>query len=71
MSERDIEKTAKDVHDEVDEARHRTIAGAEHAKRDIAGDALTPGERLKSATNEAKHDVEAEIDHLKRDVRDS
>lgn len=60
----------KNVRDTVDEAKHRTIADAERARRETLGDEMTPGEKVKSGANEAKHRVEAEIDKGKREVRE-
>jgi hypothetical protein len=59
-----------DVRDTVNEARHRGEAEAERAKRETAGDALTPGEKVGSALNEGKERTLAEIDKAKRDLRD-
>lgn len=67
--ERDIDKTAKNVRDGVDELGHRTNAELEQTKRDVAGDTMTPGEKAKSMTNQAKEQVEAGIDRAKRDIR--
>ena len=69
--ERDIDKTAKDVRDSVDELGHRTNANLEQTKRDVAGDAMTPGEKAKSMTNQAKNQVQADLDRAKRDIRNT
>lgn len=67
--ERDIDKTAKNIRDGVDEIGHRANADAEQTKRDVAGDAMTPGEKAKSMTNQAKNEVQADVDRAKRDIR--
>lgn len=70
MSDRELHKAAGDARDAVHEVEHRTVAEAERLKRDVAGDEMTPGEKLKSGANEAKHRVAAEVDKTKREVRD-
>ncbi|MGH7661300.1 MAG: hypothetical protein ACRENA_10360 [Vulcanimicrobiaceae bacterium] len=67
--ERELEKAAKNMHDAVDEAKHRSAAGMERAKRDSDPGTMTEGERLRSALNETRHNVEAEVDEGKRDIR--
>jgi hypothetical protein len=69
MSE--IEKTVKDLRDTVKEGVHRGEAEGEHAKRTVAGDAMTPGEKAGSVANEAVSDTKAEIDKAKRSIRDA
>jgi len=69
MSE--LEKAAKDLGDSVKEVAHRSEAEGERAKRSVAGDAMTPGEKVGSVANEVKSDIEADIDRGKRSVRDS
>jgi hypothetical protein len=59
-----------DVRDTINEAGHRSEAEGERAKREVAGDALTPGEKAASVLNEGKERVLAEVDKTKRDVRD-
>lgn len=70
MSDRKLHDAAEDARDATHEAAHRTVAEAERLKRDVAGDEMTPGEKLRSGANEAKHRVEAEVDKTKREVRD-
>ncbi len=65
----DIVKTIDNVKDAISEAGHRGAAEAEQAKRDVAGDELTPGENLASMANQAKHSIAAEVDAAKVDVR--
>ncbi len=65
-----VKHGVEDVKDRVSEAGHKTAAEGEQAKRDVAGDTLTPGETASSVLNQGKENVEAGIDHVKRDVRD-
>jgi hypothetical protein len=57
------------VKDSISEAGHKSTAEAEAARRDVAGDTMTPGEKLGSMANEAKNNVQAEIDHSKVEAR--
>ena len=66
-----IKKAVDNVADAVNEAGHKSTADAEHAKRDVAGDAMTPGENAKSVLNEGKENLLGGIDHAKRDVREN
>ena len=65
-----VKHGAADVKDYVSEAGHRGAAEGEQAKRDVAGDTMTPGEKLGSVLNQGKENLEAGVDHTKRDVRD-
>ncbi len=67
----EIKKTVDNVGDAINEATHRTNAAGEHAKREAAGDALTPSEKIGSVVNEGKEKVLAEVDRTKRDVREN
>jgi hypothetical protein len=58
-----------DVKDAANEVKHRTIAEAEHAKREVLGNDMTAGEKVKSGLNEAKNRAQAELDKIKREVR--
>ena len=60
-----------DVKDYASEAGHRGAAAGEQAKRDAAGDTLTPGEQVGSVLNQGKENLAAGIDHAKRDIRDA
>ncbi|HTU81218.1 MAG TPA: hypothetical protein VMF61_03760 [Candidatus Acidoferrales bacterium] len=64
-----LDNTRKNVRDTVDEAMHRSAAEGERARRDIEGDAMTPGEKVTSVADEAKHRTEAGMDHAKRKLR--
>ena len=66
-----VKGTIDDARDAIHEGSHRSAADGERAKREIAGDEMTPGERAGSAVNEAKHRAEAEVDRIKRDLRHS
>jgi hypothetical protein len=48
------------------ELSHRVKAGAERAKRDVFGDVMTAGQKLKSGVKEAGHRVAAEVERAKR-----
>lgn len=67
--EHSIDKGVKNIKDSVTEGMHRSAAEGEQAKRDVAGDRMTPGETVKSVANQAKQTVQAEYDATKRDVR--
>jgi len=61
----------EDVKDAVNEGKHRSEAEAEHAKREVAGDELTPGEYADSVAKESVSRVQGGLDHAKRNVRDT
>ncbi len=65
----EIVTEAKNARDLADETLHRAVAGAEHAKRDHAGDAMTMNEKIASGANEIKQRTEAELDAAKRKLR--
>ena len=67
----DLRKTVDNVKDAFNEAGHKANADAEQAKRDLAGDALTPGERVGSVANQAKEATLAGVDHAKQDLRNN
>ncbi len=64
-----VKKTTDNVRDSLHEAGHRSAAEGERAKRDVAGNELTVGEKTGSALNEAKHRTQAEIDAAKQRLR--
>ncbi len=66
-----ISKAIDDVADTVKEGVHRTAAEGERAKRDVAGDTMTPGERAGSVINEAGDELKAGVERARRNVRDS
>jgi hypothetical protein len=59
------------ITDKVNELGHNANAEAESAKRDVAGDTMTPGEQLGSIVNEGKERVLAGVDGAKADARNS
>lgn len=65
----EVNKIADNVKDTVNEAGHRSDAEAEQAKRDVAGDTMTPGEKISSVANEATNRVQAGVDHAKVEAR--
>lgn len=67
----DLKKAEKDAKDRIHEAEHRTKAGIEHAKRDVAGDAMTTGEKVKSFLHEDAENTKAGVDKAKRKLRDN
>lgn len=66
-----IKHGAENVKDAVSEAGHRSAADGEQAKRDIAGDQMTAGEKVGSVFNQGKETVQADVDAAKRDVRNN
>ncbi len=78
MSKDFLDKTADSAKRAVDDAKdliheggHRSAAEMEKARRDMAGDDLTAGEKARSVVDEAKQRVQAEVDAVKRKVRDN
>jgi hypothetical protein len=67
----DINKLGKDVGDAIKEGVHRGEADSERAKRTVAGDEMTPGEKAGSIAKEIGSDVKADIDKSKRTIRDN
>ncbi len=65
----ELVKTVDNVKDAISEIGHRTEAAGEQAKRDVAGDTMTPTEQIGSVFNQAKNNVQAEVDATKQDVR--
>lgn len=65
-----IKRTVDDARDRVHESAHRGEAETERVRRDVAGDAMNPGEKAGSVANEAKNRAQAEIDKMKRELRD-
>jgi len=66
-----FDKVVDNVKDRIDEAKHRSEAETERAKRDVAGQDMTASEKIKSVAKEGGHDVAADWDKTKRDVRDN
>lgn len=65
----ELNKVVGNVKDAVNEAKHRTDAQAEQAKRDLDGDEMTTTEKAGSMLNQTKSTFQADGDALKRDVR--
>ena len=65
----DLKNLVGAVKDTVSEAGHKSTAEAEHARRDAAGDTLTPSEKAASLANEAKNNIQAGVDHAKVEAR--
>jgi len=65
----EIKNAAGVVKDSISEAAHKAAAEGEHARRDIAGDTMTPGEKVGSVVNETKNNVQAGVDHAKVEAR--
>jgi hypothetical protein len=66
-----VKKGADNVKDSVSEAGHRSAAEGEQAKRDVAGDQMTVGEKVGSVFNQGAETVKGDIDAGKRDVRNN
>ena len=67
----EVVKGIDNVRDGFSEAGHRATAEGEQTKRDVAGDAMTPGEHVESMFNQAKNSVQADVDATKQDARNS
>ena len=65
-----LKKAVDDTKDALHEIKHRSEAGIEHATRDIAGDEMTTGEKVKSFVHEDVENTKADIDKTKRVIRD-
>lgn len=62
-----IDTVKEDVRTGVDEMTERAKAGGEALKRAVAGDAMTPGEKLGSHVKEIGHDMKAGLDKMERE----
>jgi hypothetical protein len=67
----DLKKTIDNVGDAISEMTHRGNAEGEQAKREVAGDAMTPTEKAGSFLNQGKETVLAEVDKTKREAREN
>ncbi|HLJ83226.1 MAG TPA: hypothetical protein VKT51_03485 [Candidatus Eremiobacteraceae bacterium] len=65
-----LKKTVADGKDAAHELEHRTKAELERAKRDVAGDEMTTGEKVKSFVHEDVERTKADMDEAKRKLRD-
>jgi hypothetical protein len=66
-----ITNAIDNVSDKLSEIGHNANAESEAAKRDVAGDALTPGEKIGSLANEGKERLLAGVDAAKQDARNA
>jgi len=67
----EVVKVIDNVKDAVSEATHKATAQGEQAKRDIAGDTMSPTEQIGSVLNQAKNTVQGEVDAAKQDARNN
>ena len=65
----EFNKAVDNAKDAASKAGHRSAAEGEQTKRDVAGDAMSPGEKLGSMANQAKNAVQGDVDAAKRDAR--
>jgi hypothetical protein len=66
-----LKDAVNNIKDTVSEAGHRSAADGEQAKRDVAGDSMTPGQKVGSVINQGAETVKADVDAAKRDVRNN
>jgi len=66
-----VKKGVDNLKDTVSEATHRSAAESEQAKRDVAGDQMTTGEKVGSMFKQGTETVKADVDASKRDVRNN
>lgn len=66
-----INKIVDNVKDTANEATHKSAAQGEQAKRDVAGDQMTVGEKVGSMANQTKEELQGETAATKRDVRNN
>ncbi|GAC1544620.1 MAG: hypothetical protein NVS2B17_25920 [Candidatus Velthaea sp.] len=64
-----IKTGVENVKDSVSEAGHRSAAEGEQAKRDVAGDNMTLGEKAGSVLHQGAETVKGDMDATKRDIR--
>ncbi len=67
----EVKRGVQDVRDSAAEAMHHSAAEAEKTRREVDGDAMTPGEKIASGATEAKERVKEGADHAKRSIRDN
>lgn len=58
-----------DVADAADEAKNRLKAGGEHLNRDVQGDNMSLGDKVKSNVKEFADTTKGDFDAAKRDAR--
>jgi hypothetical protein len=66
----DLKNLVGKMGDAISEATHRVKAAVEKTDRDVAGDTMTPTEKLGSVVTEGKERLLAGVDHAKRELRD-
>lgn len=64
-----IKNTVGAIKDTISETGHKSTAEAEATRREVAGDTMTPSEKIGSVANEAKNNVQAGVDHAKVEAR--
>ena len=62
-------KIAANVKDAASEAGHRFRADAERGKRDVGGNQMTAGQKVKSVAKEGSERTKAGLDKAKRGLR--
>jgi hypothetical protein len=70
-AKRAIHDTAENAKDTLNEVTHSGKAGAERARRDVAGDDMEPADYVRSVADEAKNKIQADISSTKRDLRNN
>ncbi len=58
------------VKDTINEGGHKSAAEGEQAKRDVAGDQMSVGDKAKSMLNQTVESAKGETAAAKRDVRE-
>lgn len=64
-----LKDNVENLKDAVNEHMHREAASAEQTRREVAGDTMTPSERISSVANEVRNTVQANVDALKQRAR--
>jgi hypothetical protein len=64
-----VETFKADATDTIDESKNRAEATGERAKRTVAGDAMSPTEKIGSHLKEAGHELKAGLDKTSRELR--
>jgi hypothetical protein len=64
-----LKKAGENIKDAISEAGHRSAAEGEEAKRNVAGDVMSPADKAGSLLNETKESVLADVDKVKQDLR--
>ena len=66
-----VSNAVDNAKDAASEAGHRTEAQTEQAKRDVAGDSMSVGDKTKSVLNQTKEETLANVDTAKQDIRNN